>query len=61
MSFTSNVRLDGIQRVEIPSTVELIGHGAFIGNKRLFNRENELNEERFKLLDNKTVVLKQHY
>ena len=61
LSFGSDIRLEGIQRVEIPYTVELVGQRAFLDNVKLFKGESELNMERFKLLDYKTVVLKQSF
>ena len=47
----------GIERIEIPSTVEIIGQGAFRGNNKLFRAGVSLNNNRFKLLNNKTIVL----
>ena len=54
-----------IERVEIPSTVELIGSLAFNGNNKLFESrlsrdQCKLNSDRFKLRNSKTVVLKQN-
>ena len=48
-----------IARVDIPSTVELIGTGAFRHNNKLFTNKGEVNTDRFKLLNNKTIVLDQ--
>ena len=49
-----------LDQVEIPSTVELIGVGAFHGNIKLFKKDNTLNTEKFKLRNNKTMVLGQY-
>ena len=51
---------DSLDRLEIPSTVELIGEGAFYGNDKLFNSEYNPNTDRFKLRNNKTIILEQH-
>ena len=48
-----------LERVEIAESVELIGAEAFIENTRLFRADGTLNENRFKLLSTKTVVMDQ--
>ena len=53
-----NSRLLG--QVEIPSTVEMLGAGAFYGNDKLFDSKYNLNTDRFKIRNNKTIILKQH-
>ena len=57
---------DSLERIEIPSTVELIGDRAFNGNAKMFEdcmnipREQcKLSKDKFKLRNNKTIVLKQ--
>ena len=50
-----------LERVEIPSTVELVGLGAFFMRHKLFSKGAELNKDRFKVLNNNTIVLKQTY
>ena len=52
---------EGIAKVEIPSTVEIIGLGAFLENNKLFRGGYNLNKDRFKLLNDKTIVLEQNY
>ena len=54
-------RMKGIDQVEIPSTVALIGEGAFMGNAKLSQIDGSINKERFKLLNTKTIVLEQGF
>ena len=61
MAFGTNEYTDGIERVEIPSTVEIIGLGAFMVNDKLFRSGSDLNTDRFVLLNTKTIVLEQNY
>ena len=46
-----------LEHVEIPSTVELICHSAFLNNNKLFKNTRTLNPDRFKLRSNKTIVM----
>ena len=55
---THSFACSGVERVEIPSTVELICEGAFYGNDKLFNSGCNINTDRFKLRNNKTIILR---
>ena len=64
-AFVSADTGESIERVKIPSTVQLIGSLAFNGNDKLFESrlsrdQCKLNSDRFKLRNSKTVVLKQN-
>ena len=48
-----------IERIEIPETVELIGWGAFSHNSKLIRNASELNTDRFKFRNTKTIMLDQ--
>ena len=50
-----------LKHIEIPSTVEIVGKHAFMYNTRLIKGSGATNTDRFKLLNNKTVVLQQFY
>ena len=51
----------GLDNVEIPESVEIVCNGAFGQNFRLFTGQDksQLNTDRFKLRDSKTVVMNQ--
>ena len=59
-AFYTDGSSSGLERIEIPETVEIIGDGAFMGNHILARADGTPNKDRFKLLSNKTVVLDQH-
>ena len=48
-----------IHQIEIPSTVQFIGQGAFAGNNKIINKDYSINTARFKLRNNETIILKQ--
>ena len=50
----------GLNEIEIPSTVQLIGTGAVYNNSKLFNSEGALHPHRFRLRNDKTIVLNQN-
>ena len=49
-----------LEEVELPSTVEIVGNAAFRFNEKLFTAENKIDTNRFKLLNNKTILLDQY-
>ena len=49
-----------LNEIEIPSTVQLIGSGAVYNNTKLFNGEGALHHHRFRLRNEKTIVLSQN-
>ena len=57
-AFASRSDSASLERIEIPSTVELIGFAAFTGNDKLFMRDSNLSITRFKLRNSKTVMLR---
>lgn len=56
-AFTPEDTSDLLGEVEIPSTVELVGPGAFIHNLRLFKNDGTYNMDKLRLRNNKTVIL----
>ena len=50
-------RVDGLETVEIPSTVGLIGNEAFANNKGLYYSDKSLNMTKLKLRNTTTLVL----
>ena len=58
-AFYPGGRSTGLERVEIPESVEIVGNSVFMGNHNLANSDGTLNTQRFKLLGDKTVVLGQ--
>ena len=45
--------------IEIPSTVKIIGAGAFGENRKLFDNTSRPNKDRFKLRNSKTIIMGQ--
>ena len=43
--------------MEIPETVELIGNEAFARNTKLFRFDLTLNNDRFKIVSDKTIMI----
>ena len=46
-----------LEKIEIPSTVELIGPNAFLGHTRLYNNQGELSPHKIKLRNIKTLII----
>ena len=57
LAFLPKLKHDGIESVEIPSTVEIIAPFAFMSNTKICNHLGILNPNRFKLTNNKTIVM----
>ena len=57
--WTEGVTSVGIENIEIPETVELIGNNAFTGNRYLISSNGIINKRRFKLLNEENTVLEQ--
>ena len=58
-AFEQEILTGKLDRVEIPSTVELVGYKAFNNNDSLFDSSGMLTKHKFKLRSNKTIVLEQ--
>lgn len=50
-------KFKGLNHIELPETVELIGESAFAGNTKLFKANDTLDTSRFKLFNSNTVIL----
>ena len=50
-------RYNNLSSIEIPESVELVGSNAFAFNKKLTDSSNNLHKDRFKLRNNRTIVL----
>ena len=48
-----------LDRIEIPESVELICNKVFINNQKIVKPDGELHDDRFKLRNNKTIILSQ--
>ena len=48
-----------LESVEIPSTVEIVGNAAFRYNEKLFKKDYTIDMTRFKILNEKTILLEQ--
>ena len=58
-AFCNTGVLRGITHIEIPETVELIGRHAFTGNRSIVRYDGKINIDKFKLLNEETIVLTQ--
>ena len=56
-AFSSTYSSNGLESVEIPSTVELIGPHAFLNNSTMLKANGHLNMHKIKLLNDKTIIL----
>ena len=60
-AFNSKGHSSGIEDIDIPETVELIDEGAFQGNAKLFSKiDGSLNKNRFRVHNDKTIILDQY-
>ena len=57
MAFAPTHMSEGLETIEIPSTVELIEHGAFSNNSKLIKINGALNLNKIKLRSDKTIIL----
>lgn len=56
---THSFRYNNLRRIEIPESVEILGVGAFSGNKKLFRDSYYMDTDRVKLRNQDTIVLDQ--
>ena len=60
-AFATHGKSKGVDRVELPETVDLVGIGAFMENVKLFKSDGNINSDRFKIHNDKTIILTQTF
>lgn len=58
-AFAPMSKSDGLDGIEIPSTVEIVGSGAFSNNYKMVKSNGALNISKLKLRNEKTIVIDQ--
>ena len=59
-AFTTNRLSEGLEKVEIPSTVKVIAHAVFVNNGSLFDNKLRLKASKIILINSETVIVDKH-